>query len=144
MTTSTIFTVKAGACPTYDPDEPNYSPFQNLEEKRIRSACLASEETQRAYFAIADVAHAICLWYWASRFWDYPVLDIAGRPISRTEAVEYLRRFCRRPSELAVLNLDNSKYIVAKNRLPSQFGEPIATALTSLAKIFENEALMEG
>ena len=143
MTTSTIFTVKAGACPTYNPDEPTYSPFQNLEEKRIKSACLRSEEVQRAYFATADVAHAICLWYWASRNWDYPVLDIAGRPITRAEAIEYLRRFCHRTPDLAALNLDNSKYTVATNRLPASFGKPIAEALDSLAKIFENEAMME-
>ena len=139
MTTSTIFTVKAGACPTYNPDEPNYSPFQNLEEKRIKSACLSSRETQRAYFVSADLAHAICLWYWASRFWDYPVLDHTTGPIAKEEAIELLIRYCHRSREAAILNLEHSKYAVAKNRLPSMYGEAITHNLDTLATILCDE-----
>ena len=140
MTQSTLFTVKAGACPTYSPDEPNYSPFQNLESDRIRNACHASADAQRAYFATANIAHAICLWYWASRFWDYPVLDIAGRPIDRTEAISLLKTFCRRAPEIASLNLDRSRYAVAKNRLPSIYGAEVAKSLNDLCAILNGDA----
>lgn len=139
MTQSTLFTVKNG-CPTYNPDEPTYSPFQNLEDSRIRNACLASRDAQRAYFAVANIAHAICLWYWASRFWDYPVLDIAGRPIDRTEAVSLLKTFCHRAPEMAALNLDRSRYAVAKNRLPSVYGEEVTKALDTLCAILNGDA----
>lgn len=140
MTQSTLFTVKAGACPTYNPDEPNYSPFKNLEDSRIRNACHASADVQRAYFADANIAHAICLWYWASRFWDYPVLDIAGRPIDRTEAISLLKTFCRRSPEMASLNLERSRYKVAKNRLHSVYGEEVARALDNLCAILNGDA----
>lgn len=140
MTQSTLFAVKEGCCPTYNSDEPNYSPFQNLEDSRIRNACHASADAQRAYFAVANVAHAICLWYWASRFWDYPVLDIAGRPIDRTEAISLLKTFCRREPEIASLNLDRSRYAVAKNRLPSIYGADVAKSLDDLCAILNGDA----
>lgn len=134
MTQSTLFTVKKGTCPTYNPDEPNYSPFQNLEDSRLRDACLASEEVQRGYFATANIAHAICLWYCASNFRDYSVLDIAGHTIDRTEAISLLKRFCHRESEIAAINLDRSRYSAPKNRLPSVYGAGVAKALADLAQ----------
>lgn len=140
MTQSTLFTVKEGNCPTYNPDEPTYSPFQNLENNRILSACHASAETQRAYFAVANKASAICLWYWASRFWDYPILDIAGRRIDREEAITLLKRFCNRSPEVAAINLDLSGYAVAKNRLPNSYGAEVAKTLDSLCAILNGDA----
>ena len=135
MTTSTIFTVAKGACPTYNPEQPTYSPFQNLEEKRLKSACLASEELQRAYFSTANIAHAISLWYWAGRFWDYPILDHTTGPISKDEAVALLQRFCHRSREMALINLDRSKYAVAKNRLPGVSGAEVLKALDNIVTI---------
>lgn len=133
MTQSTLFTVKAGTCPTYDPDEPSYSPFQNLENSRIRNACHASAEMQRTYFATANMAHAICLWYWASRFWDYPILEITGRPIDRAEAILLLKTFCHRSPEIATLNLERSRYAVAKNRTPSVYGAEVVNSLGAIS-----------
>ena len=114
------------------PDEPNYSPFKNFEEDRIRNACRASDATQRRYFETADMAHAICLWYWASRFGNALVLDIAGRPIDRTEAISLLKAFCRRDPSVAALNLERSRYAVAKNCTPSVYGVEVASSLGRL------------
>lgn len=145
MTQSTLFTVKAGTCPIYNPDEPSYSPFQNLEKDRIRNACRASDATQRRYFETADMAHAICLWYWASRFGDALILDLAGRPITRTEAITLLKTFCHRAPSVAALNLDRSRYAVAKNRLPSVYGVAVASSLGMLcAKLAITEYLYKG
>ena len=134
MTQTTLITVKEeeGATPTYTPDEPNYSPFKNYEEDRIRNACRASDAAQRRYFETADMAHAICLWYWASHFDDALVLDIAGRPIDRTEALSLLKTFCRRAPSVAALNLERSRYAVATNRTPSVYGVEIASSLGML------------
>ena len=114
-------------------DEPNYSPFKNFEEDRIRNACRASDATQRRYFATADMAHAICLWYWASRFGNALILDIAGRPIDRAEAISLLKTFCRRDPSVATLNLDRSRYAVAKNCIPSVYGVEVASSLGMLS-----------
>ena len=115
------------------PDEPNYSPFKNFEEDRIRNACRASDAAQRRYFATADMAHAICLWYWASRFGNALILDIAGRPIDRAEAISLLKTFCRRDPSVATLNLDRSRYAVAKNCIPSVYGVEVASSLGMLS-----------
>ena len=115
------------------PDEPNYSPFKNLEEDRIRNACRASDATQRRYFETADMAHAICLWYWASCFGDSLVLDIAGRPIDRNEAISLLKTFCRREPSVASLNLERSRYAIAKNCIPSVYGVEVASSLGMLS-----------
>ena len=115
------------------PDEPNYSPFKNFEEDRIRNACRASDATQRRYFETADMAHAICLWYWASRFDNALILDIAGRPIDRTEAISLLKTFCRREPSVAALNLDRSRYAVATNHTPSVYGVEVASSLGMLS-----------
>ena len=121
---------------TYIPDEPNYSPFKNFEEDRIRNACRASDATQRRYFETADMAHAICLWYWASRFGNALILDIAGRSIDRAEAISLLKTFCRRDPSVAALNLERSRYAVAKNCTPSVYGSAVASSLGMLcAKI---------
>lgn len=114
------------------PDESNYSPFKNFEEDRIRNACRASDAAQRRYFETADMAHAICLWYWASYFEDPCILDIAGRPIDRTEAISLLKTFCRRAPSVAALNLERSRYVVAANRTPSVYGVEIASFLGML------------
>ena len=115
------------------PDEPNYSPFKNFEEDRIRNACHASDATQRRYFETADMAHAICLWYWASRFGNALILDIAGRPIDRAEAISLLKVFCHRDPSVATLNLDRSRYAVAKNCTPSVYGVEVASSLGMLS-----------
>ena len=115
------------------PDEPNYSPFKNFEEDRIRNACRASDATQRRYFETADMAHAICLWYWSSCFGDALILDIAGRPIDRNEAISLLKTFCRRAPSVAALNLDRSRYAVATNRTPSVYGVEVASSLGMLS-----------
>ena len=115
------------------PNEPNYSPFKNFEEDRIRNACRASDATQRRYFEAADMAHAICLWYWASRFEDAPILDIAGRSIDRAEAIYLLKTFCHREPSVAALNLERSRYAVAKNCTPSVYGVEVASSLGMLS-----------
>ena len=115
------------------PDEPNYSPFKNFEEDRIRNACRASDATQRRYFETADMAHAICLWYWASCFGNALVLDLAGRPIDRAEAISLLKAFCRRDPSVATLNLDRSRYAVAKNCTLSVYGVEVASSLEMLS-----------
>ena len=134
MTQTPIITVteEEGATPTYIPDEPNYSPFKNFEEDRIRNACRASDVAQRRYFETADMAHAICLWYWASYFEDPLILDIAGRPIDRIEAISLLKTFCRRDPSVAALNLERSRYAIAKNCSPSVYGVEIASSLGML------------
>lgn len=134
MTQPTLTTVteEEGATPIYTPDEPNYSPFKNFEEDRIRNACHASDAAQRRYFETADMAHAICLWYWASRFGNALVLDIAGRPIDRAEAISLLKAFCHRAPSVATLNLDRSRYAVAKNCHPSVYGVEVASSLGML------------
>lgn len=134
ITRPTQFTVteEEGAVPTYIPDEPNYSPFKNFEEDRIRNACRASDATQRRYFETADMAHAICLWYWASYFEDPLILDIAGRPIDRTEAISLLKTFCHREPSVAELNLERSRYALAPNRTPSVYGVEVASSLGML------------
>lgn len=136
MTQSTQTTVmeteERSNAPTHTPDEPNYSPFKNFEEDRIRNACRASDAAQRRYFATADMAHAICLWYWASRFGNALILDIAGRPIDRAEAISLLKTFCRRDPSVATLNLDRSRYAVAKNCIPSVYGVEVASSLGML------------
>ena len=114
------------------PAEPNYSPFKNFEEDRIRNACRASDATQRRYFETADMAHAICLWYWASRFGNVLVLDIAGRSIDRAEAISLLKTFCRRAPSVAALNLDRSRYASEKNCMPSVYGVEVASSLGML------------
>ena len=114
------------------PDEPNYSPFKNFEEDRIHNACRASDATQRRYFETADMAHAICLWYWASYFEDPLILDIAGRSIDRTEAISLLKTFCRRDPSVAALNLDRSRYALEKNCIPSIYGVEVASSLGML------------
>ena len=111
------------------PDEPNYSPFKNFEEDRIRNACRASDATQRRYFETADMAHAICLWYWASRFGNALILDIAGRPIDRNEAISLLKTFCHREPSVAELNLERSRYAIAKNCSPSVYGAEVVLSL---------------
>ena len=135
MTQTPLITVTEGegAAPTYIPDEPNYSPFKNFEEDRVRNACRASDATQRHYFETADMAHAICLWYWASYFGNALVLDIAGRPIDRAEATSLLKAFCRRDPSVATLNLDRSRYAVAKNCIPSVYGGEVASSLGMLS-----------
>ena len=115
------------------PDEPNYSPFKNFEEDRIRNACRASDATQRRYFETADMAHAICLWYWASCFGNALILDLAGRPIDRAEAISLLKAFCRRDPSVATLNLDRSRYAVAKNCTSSVYGVEVASSLEMLS-----------
>ena len=136
MTQTPIITVKeteGGGNAFIDlPDEPNYSPFKNFEEDRIRNACRASDAAQRHYFETADMAHAICLWYWASYFEDPLILDIAGRPIDRTEAISLLKTFCRREPSVAALNLERSRYVVAANRTPSVYGVEVASSLGRL------------
>lgn len=135
MPQSTLSTIKAG-------DESNYSPFMNLAETRIRNACLSSEAIQRTYFATADVAHAICLWYWASRFGDALILDIAGRPIDWTEAISLLKTFCHREPSIAALNLERSRYAVAKNRMPSVYGVAVASSLGMLCATISVAGIM--
>ena len=136
ITQPTQFTVKeteGGGDAFIDlPDEPNYSPFKNFEEDRIRNACRASDATQRRYFETADMAHAICLWYWASYFEDPLILDIAGRTINRTEAISLLKTFCRREPSVAALNLERSRYALAPNRTPSVYGVEVASSLGML------------
>ena len=130
--TTVMETEERSNAPTYTPDEPNYSPFKNFEEDRIRNACHASDATQRRYFETADMAHAICLWYWASCFGNALVLDIAGRPIDRAEAISLLKPFCRRAPAVAALNLERSRYAVAKNCTPSVYGVEVASSLGML------------
>lgn len=132
---NTLFTVPEGCCPTYDADNPSYSPFANLEFSRIKNACKRDEQVQSCYFVSANIAHAICLWYWASRYWDYPVLDHTTGPIAKEEAIELLIRYCHRSREMAIFNLEHSKYSIAKNRLPSIYGEEISRNLDNLAAI---------
>ena len=114
------------------PDEPNYSPFKNFEEDRIRNACRASDAIQRHYFETADMAHAICLWYWASCFGNALILDLAGRSIDRAEAISLLKTFCHREPSVASLNLDRSRYAIAKNCIPSVYGVEVASSLGML------------
>ena len=123
MTQSTQTTVK---------EEEHSNIFIDAEEDRIRNACHASDATQRRYFETADMAHAICLWYWASYFGNALVLDIAGRPIDRAEAISLLKTFCRRDPSVASLNLDRSRYAVAKNCTPSVYGSEVASSLGML------------
>lgn len=132
MTQTTLFE-EAGSTSTYIPDEPNYSPFKNFEEDRIRNACRASDATQRRYFETADMAHAICLWYWASCFGNALILDIAGRTIDRAEAISLLKTFCRREPSVAALNLERSRYATAKNCTPSVYGVEVASSLGMLS-----------
>ena len=115
------------------PDEPDYSPFKNFEEDRIRNACRASDATQRRYFETADMAHAICLWYWASRFGNALILDIAGRSIDRTEAISLLKTFCHREPSVAMLNLDRSRYALAPNLTPSVYGAEVVNSLGAIS-----------
>ena len=131
MTTSTIFTVKNG-CPTYDAENPSYSPFANLETSRLHHACAASRETQRIYEESAKMAHTICLWYWASVCNDQPILYEADGLITREGAIELLQRYCRRSREQAIINLDRSRYAIARNRKPSIYGEAVADTLRSI------------
>ena len=139
MTQPTQFTVTEERSNAFidAPDEPDYSPFKNFEEDRIRNACRASDTTQRRYFETADMAHAICLWYWASRFGNALVLDIAGRPIDRTEAIRLLKTFCRRAPSVAALNLERSRYAVAKNCIPSVYGVEVASSLGMLSAMLD-------
>ena len=140
MTQPTQTTVKEeerSNAPTYTPDEPNYSPFKNFEEDRIRNACRASDTAQRRYFETADMAHAICLWYWASCFGNALILDIAGRPIDRAEAISLLKTFCRRAPSVAALNLERSRYAVAKNCIPSVYGVEVASSLGMLSAMLD-------
>ena len=134
MTHSTQTTVMEERSNTFidAPDEPDYSPFKNFEEDRIRNACRASDATQRRYFETADMAHAICLWYWASRFGNPRILAFAGRSIDRAEAISLLKTFCRREPSVASLNLDRSRYAVAKNCSPSVYGVEVASSLGML------------
>ena len=97
MTTSTLFTVKAGACPTYNPDEPNYSPFQNLEEKRIKNACLRDRAFQDKVSRLHYCARVIIHHYYAGLF-------------TLNEAVSLLGMYCHRNREVALLNIKNSRY----------------------------------
>lgn len=132
MTQSTLFTVATGACPTYDADQPAYSPFQNLEVQRLKNACLSSRETQRAYDESAKMAHTICLWYWASKENDYPVLAEVDGLITREGAIELLQRYCRRSREQAIINLDRSRYAVASNRCLREYGVSVAENLRKI------------
>lgn len=128
MTQSTLFTVKEGNCPTYNADAPTYSPFQNLEDSRIRNACHASADVQSAYFATANVAHAICLWYYQS-------LNRESRALcSRESAISMLIRYCHRSREQAIFNIEHSKYTVATNRKPCTYGEEINRVLDDLMR----------
>ena len=97
MTTSTIFTVQAGACPTYNPDEPTYSPFQNLEEKRIKSACLRDRAFQDQIARVHYCARVIIHHYWAGKF-------------TLEEAVSLLGMYCHRNKDAALMNIQNSQY----------------------------------
>ena len=137
MTQPTLITVTneegGGSATTYTPAEPDYSSFKNFEEDRIRNACRASDATQRRYFETADMAHAICLWYWASCFGNSPVLDIAGRSIDRTEAISLLKTFCRREPSVALLNLDRSRYASEKNCTPSVYGAEVVNSLGAIS-----------
>lgn len=119
------------------PDEPNYSPFKNFEEDRIRNACRASDATQRRYFATADMAHAICLWYWASRFGNALILDFAGRSIDRNEAISLLKTFCHRAPSVASVNLDRSCYAVAKNCAPGSYGAEVVNSLGAICTVLD-------
>ncbi len=126
MIQTTLFTVKEGDCPTYTADEPNYSPFQNLETSRIHNACIASRDAQRAYFAVANIAHAICLWYYQS-------LNRESRALcSKESAIDMLIRYCHRSREQAIFNIEHSKYTVATNRKPCNYGEEINHVLSNL------------
>ena len=142
MTQTPLITVteEEGAVPTYVPDEPNYSPFKNFEEDRIRNACRASDATQRRYFETADMAHAICLWYWASYFEDPLILDIAGRSIDRAEAISLLKTFCRREPSVASLNLDRSRYASEKNCTLGSYGVEVASSLGRICAILDVDA----
>ena len=131
--TTVMETEERSNAPTYTPAEPNYSPFKNFEEDRIRNACRASDATQRRYFETADMAHAICLWYWASCFGNALILDLAGRPIDRAEAISLLKTFCRREPSVAALNLDRSRYAVAKNCIPSVYGAEVVNSLGAMS-----------
>lgn len=119
------------------PDEPAYSPFKNFEEDRIRNACRASDATQRRYFETADMAHAICLWYWASRFGNPRILAFAGRSIDRAEAISLLKTFCRREPSVASLNLDRSRYAVAKNCTPGSYGAEVVNSLGAICTVLD-------
>ena len=142
MTQTPLITVteEEGAVPTYVPDEPNYSPFKNFEEDRIRNACRASDAIQRRYFETADMAHAICLWYWASYFEDPLILDIAGRSIDRAEAISLLKTFCRREPSVASLNLDRSRYASEKNCTLGSYGVEVASSLGRICAILDVDA----
>ena len=131
MTQSTLFAVKEGCCPTYNSDEPNYSPFQNLEDSRIRNADHASADTQRVYFAVANIAHAICLWYYQSLNRESHAL------CSKESAIEMLIRYCHRSREQAIFNIEHSKYTVATNRKPCNYGEEINRVLDDLMRAEE-------
>ena len=136
MTQSTQTTVKEEECSNAfidAPVEPDYSSFKNFEENRIRNACHASDVTQRRYFETADMAHAICLWYWASRFGNALILDLAGRSIDRAEAISLLKTFCRRESSVASLNLDRSRYASEKNCTPSVYGGEVVNSLGAIS-----------
>lgn len=131
MTQNTLFTVKEGACPTYNPDEPTYSPFANLENSRLHNACIASRDAQRAYFAVANIAHAICLWYYQSLNRESHAL------CSKESAIEMLIRYCHRSREQAIFNIEHSKYTVATNRKPCNYGEEITRVLDDLMRAEE-------
>ncbi len=142
MTQTTLIALKeeeesAISTPTYTPDEPDYSPFKNFEEDRIRNACRASDATQRRYFETADMAHAICLWYWSSRFGNALILDLAGRSIDRAEAISLLKTFCRREPSVASLNLDRSRYASEKNCTPGSYGAEVVNSLGAICTVLD-------
>ena len=125
-TTNTLFTVSKGACPTYDPEDATYSPFQNLESSRIRSACLTSENDQRLYFKGANIAHAIILWYYLS------INNCSTFAITLEKAIDLLRRYCHRSADQARFNIENSKYALERNRQPAAYGNEISNVLRDL------------
>ena len=138
---STIFTVPEGACPTYNPDNPLYSPFANLELAKLRSACSASNAIQVAYYNKAIFAYAICLWYWASVENDIPVLDEANGLITKEQAIALLMRCCHRSRAVAIFNLEHSRFADAKNRRVHDYGHEIVQILNNFAdaSVFEED-----
>lgn len=131
--TNTIFTVPEGACPTYNPNDPLYTPFANLEVAKLRSACSASRAAQVAYYNKANFAYAICLWYWASVTDEYSVLDETCGPITKEEAIALLMRYCHRSRAVAIFNIEHSRFADAMNRRFSEYSQEVVKILNDFA-----------
>lgn len=122
-TNNTLFAVPEGCCPTYDADNPSYSPFANLETSRIKNACKRDEQEQSNYFAQANKAHAI-------------IYGLYARIISREMAIAMLKLHCNREPQIAALNIANSRY--ARIDFKTLYTERYISLRNTLHKMLNN------